>query len=64
LVYSLPPDLVVSIAAGVNEFDILRSAQEFLERESALQVDIVAAEPRVHPKGYMALPFKPAILIE
>ncbi|HJJ90737.1 MAG TPA: leucine--tRNA ligase [Methanocorpusculum sp.] len=64
LVHSLPPGLVVSIAEGVNEFDILRSAQEFLERESGLQVDIVAAELRVHPKGYMALPFKPAIVIE
>jgi leucyl-tRNA synthetase len=64
LIHSLPPELVASIAAGVDEFAIFSAAQAFLEKESGLAVEVVAAETSAHPKGKMALPFKPAIVVE
>jgi leucyl-tRNA synthetase len=64
LIHSLPPELVVSIATGIDEFSILSAAKAFLEKESGLAIEIVAAESSSHPKGRMALPFKPAIVVE
>lgn len=64
LIHSLPPELVASIAAGVDELAIFSSAFSFLEKESGLSVTVLAAESSAHPKGKMALPFKPAIVVE
>jgi leucyl-tRNA synthetase len=64
LIHSLPPDLVVSIATGIDEFSIFSAAKTFLEKESGLAIEIVAADSSSHPKGRMALPFKPAIVVE
>lgn len=64
LIHSLPPELVTSIAAGVDELAIFTAAKAFLEKESGLAVEVVAAEASAHPKGKLALPFKPAIVIE
>ncbi|MDV0442433.1 leucine--tRNA ligase [Methanorbis furvi] len=64
LIHSLPPELVSSIAAGVDETAIFTAAKAFLEKESGLEVEIVAADATTHPKGKMALPFKPAIVVE
>ncbi|MDR0438653.1 MAG: leucine--tRNA ligase [Methanocalculaceae archaeon] len=64
LIHSLPPELVMAIAAGIDEFSIFSAAKTFLEKESNLAIEIVAAESSPHPKGRMALPFKPAIVVE
>ena len=64
LIHSLPPELVTSIAAGVDELAIFTAAKAVLEKESGLAVEVVAAEASAHPKGKLALPFKPAIVIE
>ncbi|MDR3101651.1 MAG: leucine--tRNA ligase [Methanocalculaceae archaeon] len=64
LIHSLPPEQVVLIAAGVDELSIFSAAKEFLEKESGLTVEIAAADAGAHPKGRMALPFKPAIVVE
>ena len=64
LIHSLPPELVTSIAAGVDELAIFTAAKAVLEKESGLAVEVVAAEASAHPKGKLALPFNPAIGIE
>lgn len=64
LIHSLPPELVASIAQGVDEMAIFTAAQMFLEKESGLAVEIIAAESSAHPKARAALPFKPAIVVE
>ncbi len=64
LIHSLPPELVASIAQGVDEMAIFTAARAFLEKESGLSVEIIAAESSAHPKARAALPFKPAIVVE
>jgi leucyl-tRNA synthetase len=63
-IHSLPPEIVASIVLGVDEYSILSTAKSFLEKESGLTIEIVAAESSTHPKGRLSLPFKPAIVIE
>ncbi|RQD79610.1 MAG: leucine--tRNA ligase [Methanocalculus sp. MSAO_Arc1] len=65
LIHSLPPQLVASIQSQMfDEHAIFTQAAAFLEEEFSVAVDIQAAEESSHPKAKMALPFKPAIVVE
>ena len=64
LIHSLSPELVSSIAEGVDEESIFKAASAFIEKECKLTVEIVPAEGSTHPKAKSALPFKPALVIE
>lgn len=65
LIHRLPPELVSRISGlGIDETSVFESAKDFIERELGLPVTIVSAEGNAHPKAKMALPFKPAIVIE
>ncbi|MDD3407598.1 MAG: class I tRNA ligase family protein, partial [Methanomicrobium sp.] len=65
LIHRLPPELVLRIVKfGIDEKSVFESAKEFIEREYGLPLTIVCSEESSHQKAGMALPFKPAILIE
>ncbi|MBO5119829.1 leucine--tRNA ligase, partial [Methanocorpusculum sp.] len=64
LIHSLAPELVSGIAEGVDEAAVFAAAKEFIEKESGLTVEVVAAETSEHAKAKSALPFKPAIVVE
>jgi len=65
LIHRLPPQIVELIAGdGVNERAVFEQAQSFLEKEFGVVVHITDAESATHAKASMALPFKPAIMIE
>ena len=64
LIHSLAPELVSAIAEGVDEEVIFQAASAFIEKECGLIVEVVPAEGSVHPKAKLALPFKPALVIE
>ncbi|MBO5003574.1 leucine--tRNA ligase, partial [Methanocorpusculaceae archaeon] len=64
LIHSLAPELVSGIAEGVDEAAVFAAAKEFIEKESGLAVEVVAAETSEHAKAKSALPFKPAIVVE
>ena len=64
LVHSLAPELVSAIAEGVDEEAVFTAAKEFIEKETGLTVEVVAAETSGHAKAKSALPFKPAIVVE
>ncbi|HJJ42454.1 MAG TPA: leucine--tRNA ligase [Methanocorpusculum sp.] len=63
-VHSISPDIVSSIADGVDEKPIFEAAVNFIENEFKLKVEIAEAEFSSHQKAMSALPFKPAIVIE
>jgi len=65
LIHRLPPHIVGPLAQEpVNERLVFESAQAFLEKEFGVPVHITGAETSGHAKAAMALPFKPAIIIE
>ncbi|MDD3976645.1 MAG: leucine--tRNA ligase [Methanomicrobium sp.] len=65
LIHKLPPKLVTRIVeSGIDEKAVFESTKEFIEREYNLPVNIVNSDESTHQKARMALPFKPAILIE
>jgi leucyl-tRNA synthetase len=65
LVHKLPPDLVEGLLANpVDEMAVYESAREFLGREFQAKVTVLSAEGAAHPKAKLALPYKPAIVIE
>ena len=65
LIHRLPPQIVDALVfEKLDELKIFEEAKEFLEKEFGLQVNVVPADPAVHAKAAMALPFKPAIVIE
>ncbi|TAJ44852.1 leucine--tRNA ligase [Methanofollis fontis] len=64
-IHRLPPHLVTDLNAGlIEEKAVFEAAQEFLEREFGVQVQILDADGSGEPKADAALPFKPAIVIE
>jgi len=65
LIHSLPPQLVTEIVSNPpDELAIFTQALSFLEEEFKVVFEIVPAEESTHAKAGMALPFKPAIIIE
>jgi len=65
LVHKLPPDQVEGlIAYPVDEMAVFTSATDFLEREFQARVTVLSADEAAHPKAKLALPWKPAIVIE
>jgi leucyl-tRNA synthetase len=65
LVHRLPPDQVEGLLAHpVDEMAVFGEARDFLEREFQAKVSVVSAEESNHPKAKLALPYKPAIVIE
>jgi leucyl-tRNA synthetase len=65
LVHRLPPDQVEGLLAHpVDEMAVYESARAFLEREFQAQVTVLPADGSDHPKAKLALPYKPAIVIE
>lgn len=65
LIHRLPPQVAAPLAqAPINERDVIESAQAFPEQESGVPIHITGSEDGVHLKAAMALPFKPAIIIE
>ena len=64
-IHRLPPELVSRIVKyGIDEKSVFESAKGFIETEYGIPVRIVCSDDSSHQKAYMALPFKPAILIE
>ena len=65
LVHRLPPDQVEGLLAHpVEEMAVFGAAREFLEREFQAKVTVIPADGADHPKARLALPYKPAIVIE
>jgi leucyl-tRNA synthetase len=65
LVHKLPPDQVEGLLVHpVDEMAVFESAREFLEREFQARVTVLSADGSSHPKARLALPYKPAIVIE
>jgi leucyl-tRNA synthetase len=65
LVHKLPPDQVEGLLAHhVDEKAVFEGAKGFLEREFQARVTVLSAEGASHPKAKLALPYKPAIVIE
>ena len=56
--------VLVVEAEGVDEDAVFTAAKEFIEKETGLTVEVVAAETSGHAKAKSALPFKPAIVVE
>jgi leucyl-tRNA synthetase len=65
LIHGLPPQLVTEICSNhPDERAIFSSALSFLEKEFKVTFEVLSAEESDHAKAGMALPFKPAIVIE
>lgn len=65
LIHSLPPQLVEDISSlAPDEYEIFTHAVTFIEKEFSVKVKVLHAEASGHAKAGMALPFKPAIVIE
>jgi len=65
LIHRLPPAFIEQyLKGGINEMAIFQNARDFLERECAIPVRVVDAEESRHPRAAVALPLKPAIVIE
>jgi len=65
LIHRLPPQIVEGLLSqSLDELKIFEEAREFLSKEFGMNVRVVPADPAVHAKAALALPFKPAIIIE
>ena len=65
LIHRLPPQIVEALLSeSLDEQKIFEDAEEFLSKEFGLTVNVIPADPTVHAKAALALPFKPAIIIE
>jgi leucyl-tRNA synthetase len=65
LVHKLPEDLVRLSAEGkIDEFLLYSSSRDFIEKEFGVPVRIIEASESSHAKAKLALPLKPAIIIE
>jgi leucyl-tRNA synthetase len=65
LVHRLPPDQVEGLLAHpVDEMAVFEQAKDFLRREFQAEISVLSAEGAAHPKAKLALPYKPAIVIE
>ncbi|WP_209690198.1 leucine--tRNA ligase [Methanomicrobium sp. W14] len=65
LIHRFPPELVSRLCEyGIDEKSVFDSAKEFIEHEYGVELNIVCPDESSHQKARMALPFKPAILIE
>jgi leucyl-tRNA synthetase len=63
--HRLSSTLVERIITGrPDELSIFSAALQFLEKDTGLKVNVVAADACAHEKAGAALPFKPAIIIE
>jgi leucyl-tRNA synthetase len=65
LIHRLPPHVVEALVREpINEVVVFEAAIVFLEKEFGVPVHITDAESSEHLKAAIALPFKPAIIIE
>jgi leucyl-tRNA synthetase len=65
LVHKFPPDQVEGLLSHpLDEKKVFEGARDLFEREFRAPVRILPAEDSKHPKARLALPYKPAIVIE
>ena len=65
LIHRLPPRYREGLLSHhVDENAVFAAAREFFEREFHVPVKILPADGSGHPKARLALPYKPAIVIE
>ena len=65
LIHRLPPEYREGLlSCRIDESAIYGAARDFFEREFHVPVRVLAADESGHPKARLALPFKPAIVIE
>ncbi|HPM61367.1 MAG TPA: leucine--tRNA ligase, partial [Methanoregulaceae archaeon] len=65
LIHRLPPDVVSQLLEEIpDETATFRKAEKFLEKEFGVPVVVRDAGESVHAKASLALPFKPALVIE
>ena len=65
LIHRLPPDYRDGLLTQrPDEMAVFGAARDFFEREFHVAVKILPAEKSGHPKARLALPYKPAIVIE
>jgi leucyl-tRNA synthetase len=65
LIHRLPPQVVSRLVQDMpDETIVFSDASEFLSREFGVPVTVCDADESRHPKAGLALPFKPAIVIE
>ena len=65
LVHKLPPHILSGLIQGMpDEERLFIGAAEFLEKEFGVPVTVRDAGGSTHPKAALALPFKPALVIE
>ncbi|MDD1658802.1 MAG: class I tRNA ligase family protein, partial [Methanomicrobiales archaeon] len=65
LIHRLPPDHRDGLLSQrVDEKEVFGAARDFFEREFHVAVKVLSADESHHPKARLALPYKPAIVIE
>lgn len=65
LVHRLPPEVSrMQAEAPVDEMALFTEAKAFLEQEFGIEVRVLDSDSCQHQKSGLALPFKPAIIIE
>ena len=65
LIHRLPPDIVSQLLEEIpDETATFRKAEKFLRKEFGVPVIVRDAGESVHAKASLALPFKPALVIE
>ena len=65
LIHRLPPEYREGLLSqNIDESAVFGAAREFFESEFHVPVKILTADESRHPKARLALPFKPAIVIE
>jgi leucyl-tRNA synthetase len=65
LIHRLPPGYREGLLSqNVDEKAVFGAARDFFEREFHVPVKVLTADESGHPKARLALPYKPAIVIE
>jgi leucyl-tRNA synthetase len=65
LIHRLPPEYREGLLSrNVDEKAVFGAARDFFEREFHVPVKVLTADESSHPKARLALPYKPAIVIE
>jgi leucyl-tRNA synthetase len=65
LIHKLPPHIISRLIQGMPDEELLfLNAAGFLEKEFGVPVTVRDAGESTHPKAVLALPFKPALVVE
>jgi hypothetical protein len=65
LIHRLPPQVISQLIEEIpDEQALFRNAAGFLEKEFGVTVTVRDAGESMHAKAALALPFKPALIIE